>query len=149
MNNPAGVERRITLRLLAYWEKIRGSRLMPHEDDIDPDDIADLWDNCFLVHVTDLKKPDYNYTYLGDAIALAYQGDLLADASEEIVSPHASKLSVCYDQIISTKKPVVDEGVFRNHHNDIVKYRQCLLPLGEGEEVQAIFGGMRYRIFPA
>ena len=39
-------ERRIPLRLLAYWEKLRQGRPMPVERDVVPDDIRDLWTNA-------------------------------------------------------------------------------------------------------
>src|ERR1700761_8086466 len=127
MNHAHGLlERRITLRLLGYWERLRKDRDMPTEQDIDPEDIHDLWDSCFLIHVKDLEKSGYNYTYLGQAIEEAYQGGL-SSADPALVSPHASKLSVCYAQIAQTRKPVVDEGEFVNQRNETVKYRQCLL----------------------
>jgi len=144
------MERRITLRLLAYWEKLRRGRTMPAEDDINPDDLKDLWANCFLVHTADLGKPGYNYTYLGDAIAAAWHAGLHADDVEFVpVSPHAAHLTSACAQVIAIPKPLVDEGEFRNLHNQIVRYRQCLLPLGEGDKVQAIFGGMRFKVLPA
>lgn len=141
-------ERRITLRLLAYWEKIRGDRELPAEVDIRSQDIEDLWDSCFLVRVADLDKPDYNYTYLGKDIVEAYRSGLSAGDPGAMVSPNARKLSAGYNRVIVTAKPLLEEGEFRNLHNDIVKYRQCLLPLGEEGAVTAVFGGMRFKIFP-
>ncbi len=142
------LERRITLRLIAYWEKLRKDNLMPTEDDIDPDDLQDLWDYCFLIHVKDLDKPDYNYTYLGEAIKKAYQGELEGEGGDQVASPNAKELAVSYEKVIRTSAPLLDEGEFINLHNDLVKYRQCLLPLGENGKVDAIFGGMRFKIFP-
>jgi hypothetical protein len=139
-------ERRITLRMLAYWEKMRGARPMPHEDDINPDDIGDLWDNCFLIHVKDLEKKDYQYTYLGEDIKKAFQGGLSTTDTNGMVSPNAVKLADCYNKIIRSCEPIVDEGEFTNNHGDIVKYRQCLMPLGENGKVDAIFGAMRYKV---
>ncbi len=56
---------------------------MPAEQDIDPDDIRDLWDSCFLIRVKDLGKADYNYTYLGEAIIEAYHhGPSTSDPAE-------------------------------------------------------------------
>ncbi len=147
MHETSGVERRITLRLMAYWEKLRKHNAMPTEADIDPDDLQDLWDYCFLIHVKDLSKPDYNYTYLGKEIQHAYQGDLVGDDGSGIASPNASKLASSYAKVIETCSPLLDEGEFINLHNDVVKYRQCLLPLGEGNRVDAIFGGMRFKVF--
>ncbi len=143
------LERRITLRLIAYWEKLRRGNVMPTEDDIDPDYLKDLWDYCFLIHVKDLDKPDYNYTYLGDAIKKAYQGELSSvEEGSMVASPNAKELAVSYEKVIKTCTPLLDEGEFVNMHNDVVKYRQCLLPLGENGKVDAIFGGMRFKIFP-
>jgi len=141
-------ERRITLRLLAYWEKARAGKEMPSEQDIDPEHIQDLWDHCFLIHIKDLQKEGYYYTYLGDQIKKAYQGGLSEADTGGLISPNATKLADCCAEVRMTRKPLVDEGEFTNAHGDQVKYRQCLLPLGEGGEVQAVFGGMRYKIFP-
>ena len=122
---------------------------MPVEDDIDPDDLQDLWDYCFLIHVQDINKADYNYTYLGKAIKEAYQGRIVDDIDENMASPNAHKLVISYSKVIETHAPVVEEGQFLNLHNDVVKYRQCLLPLGENGKVEAIFGGMRFKVFSA
>lgn len=141
-------ERRITVRLIAYWEKLRKQNLMPSEADLDPDDLQDLWDYCFLIRVKDLDKTDYNYTYLGKSILRAYLGDLVYDNNEHtIASPNANSLAASYAKVIETRSPVVEEGEFMNLHNDVVKFRQCLLPLGENGNVDAIFGGMRFKVF--
>lgn len=140
-------ERRITLRLLAYWEKIRGSKPMPREQDIDPDDIQDLWDNCLLIHTKDLGQADYNFTYIGSKIIEAYTGNIAESDHSQLVSVNAGKLAACYRQVVESRKPLTDEGEFINLHGDLIKYRQCLLPLGEGDTVSAIFGGMRYKVF--
>lgn len=121
---------------------------MPSEADIDPDYLQDLWDYCFLVHVKDLDKPDYNYTYLGREIRRAYKGELSEDDEEVIVSPNAASLVPRYKNVIESRAPILDEGEFLNLHNDLVKYRQCLLPIGENGNVDAIFGGMRFKVFP-
>ena len=120
---------------------------MPTEQDIDPDDIPDLWDSCFLIHVKDLDKPDYNYTYLGPKIMEAYEHGLTPDQSDLLFTPNAGKLMVNYTRVIHTFKPLVEEGEFKNLHQETVKYRQCLLPLGENGQVDAILGGMHYKIF--
>ncbi len=50
---------------------------------------------------------------------------------------------------METRKPLIEEGEFTNQHNETVKYRQCLLPLGEGDEVHAIFGVLHIKVSPA
>lgn len=143
-----GFERRINVRLVAYWERIRAGREMPSENDIDPEDLADLWDYCFLIQVRDLAKDDYNYTYLGAAIVEAYRNGLSQDDPGKVVSLNANTLAPNYTRVIDTRRPVMDEGEFLNPHGDTVKFRQCLLPLGHGNTVESIFGGMRFKIFP-
>jgi hypothetical protein len=142
-------ERRVTIRLLSYWEKLRKGRVMPAEGDIDPDHMGDLWDHCFLIHIKDLEKEGYSYSHLGEEIKNAYQGGLSDTYTDGLISPNAARLTDCYMEIIESRKPVIDVGEFRNGRGDLVKYRQCLLPLGSGDKVEAIFGGMRYKIFPA
>jgi hypothetical protein len=140
------IERRLTLRLVTYWEHVRGARLMPHENDIDPDAISDLWPHCFLVQMRDVVKTDYNYTYLGPAIFEAYNGDLIHDHDCPLVSPNASKLELHYAEVVATARPVLEENEFVNLSGQRVLFRQCMLPLGTGDRVESIFGGMRFRI---
>ncbi len=141
-----GIERRITLRLVAYWERVRGNKVMPCEADINPDDIEDLWDDCFLVHAQDLLQPDYNYTYLGTNVAYMYAEGIKNGGIDSLENFNASKLSKGYQKVIDTKKPVLEEGGLTNALGRTVLYRQCLLPLGNGDSVEAILGGIRYKI---
>ena len=142
------MERRITLRLLGYWEKLRGTRAMPSEQEIDPVDLQDLWDCCMMVHVKDVDKQDYQYTYLGQSILEACRaGTHGEEESGSISSLNAGSLIAGCKKVIETAKPLLEEGEFRNMRNELVKYRLCLLPLGDGAGVQAVFGGMRFKVF--
>jgi hypothetical protein len=140
------LERRITLRLVAYWERIRKGKVMPLEAEINPDDIADLWDDCFLVHTKDLVQPDYNYTYLGVNVGAMYAEGMKSNDMEGLDHFNAAQLSRSFQKVIDTKKPVIEEGELTNALGRQVLYRQCLLPIGSDEQVEAILGGIRYRI---
>ena len=37
-------------------------------------------------------------------------------------------------QVLATAKPLLEEGEFHNLRGEVVRYRQCLLPLGEEAE---------------
>ena len=143
------IERRITLRLLAYWEKLREGRAMPSENDVNPEDISDLWDSCFMVQVRDLAQAACKYSYLGTAIIEAYLGDLKDNETNPVFSLDAKKLRRGYNRVIESRRPVLEEGEFHNLRGDLVRYRQCLMPLGQGDKVEAIFGGMRCKLFTA
>ncbi len=140
-------ERRITVRMLSYWERLRGDRPMPAEENIDPDDLDDLWDCCFLIHVKDLDKPDYNYTYLGDDIAHMLNEGILEEEEVYEKTTKISELTKNYRKVVETRKPVLEEGEFLNIAGTTVKFRQCLLPLGEGDNVVAILGAVRFKLF--
>ncbi len=142
INDNSSNERRITVRLLGYWEKKRGGRLMPDVKDIDPADIADLWSYCFIAHSDKIGKPGYNFSYLGKSIQEIY--DEVKDASGQAIFPDVEQLAKGYRQVIDTRKPLIHEGEIGSPPGDIFKFRQVLLPLGEGMAVQAVFGGMRF-----
>lgn len=139
-----GEERRITLRLLSYWERKRKGRAMPCENEINPADIADLWEYCFLVHTRDLHVEGLQFTYLGKAIEEIYRSGLSDDDSRGTIFPHVEELAAGYNEVINEVKPHISEGELINPHGDRLLYRQVLLPLGEAGKVDAIFGGLRF-----
>lgn len=143
----SAAERRITLRMLSYWERLRGQRDMPKEEDIDPDDLQDLWDSCFLLHVQDLGKTDYNYTYLGENIAKVLHEGADLDSQEVYHATQLQALTKNYHQVVLDRKPLLEEGEFQNMAGHTVKFRQCLLPLGHSGKVLAIMGGVRFKVF--
>jgi len=145
-------DRRISNRLLQYWEELRGVHDLPLEDHIDPHDpfhLAEIWENCFLLQIRDIKDDgDFNYTFLGSEIKKAYGLDLDGTEESHLISPHAPKLVEKYKKVIETKMPITDEGEFYNQKGKLVKYRQSLVPFGSDHNtVSAILGGMKYRIF--
>lgn len=137
-------ERRITLRLLAYWERKRGTRAMPLETDFDPADIADLWEYCFIAHTQKIGQPGYSFSYLGRAIADVYHEGSASSGNGAVASPNMDILAAGYKEVVEHAKPLVTEGELTNPHGDLFKYRQVLLPLGENGVVKAVFGGMRF-----
>jgi len=137
-------------RLREYWDKLRGIRDFPHESEINPDDIADIWDSCFLISIDDVtRRVGYRYSYLGEHLVEAF-GDnsdnpevALRLLSTSIV-PNAKKM----DEVIEKKQPVIDDGEFVNRYNMKVRYRTCLVPFGyENGQVSHIFGAMRWRMY--
>ncbi len=141
-------ERRLTARLLVYWNDLGRGALMPKEDDIDPNILGDLWPKCFLIQTFDIKhRQDMNFTYLGQEIIDAYQDGMMSEGQHVLISPQASKLVPSFRQVIEAVTPIVAEGEFLAQSGRMVRYRQCMMPLGEGNEVQAIFGGMSFKAY--
>lgn len=141
-------ERRLGLRLMRYWNEKRGIRAMPEESDIDPEELGADWEYCFLLQSRDVANvQDYNFTYLGQKIMGAYFDKAIDEHNQFMVGPNAYRLSSHFSQVLETHAPVLDEGQFQTVQARTVLYRQVLLPLGaDGSTVEAIFGGMNYKI---
>ncbi len=140
-------ERRLPQRLMLYWEQLKGDRLMPEENDIDPDVLGPDWDYCFVLQTRDLANvTDYNFTYLGKQIIAAHHDGRLDGCADMLVSTNARMLSSRFARVLETKAPVLEEGEFLTTHGRRVFYRQCILPLGnEKDGVLAFFGGMYFK----
>lgn len=141
-------ERRLTARLLAYWQALAHGGLMPVEEEIDPESLGGLWTKCFLIQSFDIRhRQDMNFTYLGQEIIDAYQDGMMSEGQNMLVSPNAGKLALSFRQVMESCAPIVAEGEFLALTGRVVRYRQCLLPLGKGDDVQAIFGGMSFKAY--
>ncbi len=146
--------RRITDKLLSYWNTMKGNRHYPEESDINPDDLGEVWDHCFVVQVEQNPEGEHSFSFshLGPAIRKAYETELNEDFTLIIASPYAERLRHKYEEVIRTLSPVLDEGRCMTRSDltleyRLVKYRQCLLPLGSTDgTVDAILGGMRCKV---
>jgi hypothetical protein len=140
-------EKRISTRLVHYWQALKGIREVPLESDIDPLQLKDIWSDCFLIQVNDIKRGrDYNYTILGENIVKAYGYDLDSEDTPPLVGPVADRLTSKFQEVILTKRPVRDEGQFLNRQNKLIKFRQVLVPFSmDGTNVFSVFGAMRYK----
>jgi hypothetical protein len=141
-------ERRLGLRLLRYWQEKCAGRDMPVESDIDPEVLGVDWEYCFLLQARDVANiADYNFTYLGSKIMRAYFDKSIDEHNQFMVGPNAYRLSTHFARVLETAAPVLDEGAFETLQGRTVLYRQVLLPLGApGKGVEAIFGGMNYKV---
>lgn len=146
-------EKRINEKLQLYWEaKCRG-RKFPLESEIIPEDIADIWDSCFLVTLDDEHthgdSATFKYTYLGQSLIDAYGDDLVnKEVCERLVYPSNGSLMHKFKEVIETKQPVLEESEFTNMNNMLIKFRSVMLPLGRTQdEVGFIIGGMKWKAF--
>ena len=139
---------RITTRLKHYWDIARGDKFFPSEKDIKPSEIQEIWHNCFIVKADNsCKKEDYVYKHLGHNIIKAYGSDLTGLAVHAIANVEASHLADKYELVLARKTFVMHEDELNLPGNEILKYRQILLPLGNnGINITAILGGMSYKI---
>lgn len=141
--------RRITDIIYSAWDEARGGKAFPTSKQMGNKELPLVWNNCFTIKVMDiLTEPHYTYSYIGKNIVEAYGEDLTGIQLETLVSPDAKRLLKQYNKLVEKGEPLVDEGDFVNTRGQTIKYRQCLVPLGDdGMVITDILGGMRYKIF--
>jgi hypothetical protein len=143
--------RRITDVLHQYWDNKRGDRPYPMLSDINPDDLDDVWNSCFVVQLHHIQnKENYCFTYFGEILQRAYTRDLTDVAIKYLVTPHADHLAEQYEKVLKTGEPIIDESSYENRDHITVSYRQCLLPVGLDDDgsIGFILGGIRYKLQP-
>lgn len=142
------IERRITHRLINYWQRIKGDRVLPSETDIDSDDIADMWGDCFIIQLHDMedltRAHAYTYTYLGKALSELYEPP--SDGNDGVLSVlNSERLMGMVSEMQMTKLPIVEHMENFRHQGRVIKYRMCVLPLGEENgRINGLLGGLRF-----
>lgn len=139
---------RIHELLEAYWLRVRGTRALPREADIKPEELGAVWGSCFLVSIR--ANGSFAYHYLGDDLRDAYGDELLGrEITETLLYPHPESLLHTFRKVVAQRQPVTDESQFVNGKGTTVKYRSCVLPLAgaDGEHVSFLLGGMKWKAF--
>ena len=134
-------ERRLTEQLILYWNEKRGERKYPSMKDIQESEIGHIWQDCFFVAVREVaESPEHQYIYIGENIKQMFGGQLASTS----VLPLADTLASQYYMVMQAKKPLIQETQFTNLDDEIIRYRQILLPLGPNDEVvDHVLGGLR------
>ena len=135
--------------LQRYWEELRGSRKFPTENEINPDDLADIWSSCFLISIDDVtRRLGYRYSYLGESLIEAYGDDVSnPEVTMRLVSSSDTPMIHKFDEVLRAQGPVIDESEFVNLRFLNIRYRTCLLPLGISNKVTHIIGCMRWKVY--
>lgn len=138
---------RIHERLIEYWQELRGTKDFPSESDIDPSQIAPIWNACFLVQAD--AAQNYKYSYLGLSLIEAWGDDASSlGIGSHLIDPATASLIHKFKEVVDTKRPVIDEAEFINKKNMRIKYRACMLPLGTApNDVKYILGGMKWKAY--
>jgi hypothetical protein len=139
------IERRISHRLVNYWQQIKGDRLLPLVSDIDYEDIQDMWTDCFLIRINGNSNGlelTTTYDYVGDSLRSLFIEEI--GKPSHLASLPYEKLLRIYQEMCMTNLPVVEDVEEFHHMGYDLKFRQCLLPLGD-KGITSIFGGMRYK----
>ncbi len=119
---------------------------MPEEADIDPEHLGEDWPYCFLLQTRDIEHVEqFNFTYLGEGISKAYDHWGIDQNNLVLIGPNAFYLAPHFKKVAETKMPLIENSHFYAANGTRVLYRQCLLPLGHGKRVDAIFGASLFK----
>lgn len=138
-------ERRLVLRLMAYWDDLRNDRDYPTAAEIDPQAIGDDWPYCCVLALrTPLSQSVF--THVGNELFGNNEppsGDLmLAATPEQTLLRHA----VSYLERMLEKQVPVSLGGEAQLDEGPVLYRSILLPLSDdGRTIDHILGAANFR----
>jgi hypothetical protein len=142
-----GKQQRITEVLQEYWHAKAQAGQIPSDGDINPTDLGDLWQHCFLVQR--LEGGAFQYIHMGEAIIDAYGDDLTGEEiCQKLVGQLHEPLVHDFEEVIERRQPLLKESSFENRKRMDVRYRTVLLPLRRaGTEVEYILGGMKWKAY--
>jgi hypothetical protein len=141
-------QQRITETLAEYWQAKRNNGRLPDEKDIDPSDLENIWDACFLVRYEEDDK--FRYLFMGDDIIEALGDDLTGkEVCHKLVGELHDPLVEKFLPVLDADEPVYDESIFMNKKQMEIRYRMCMVPLlGEqASRANYILGGMKWKAY--
>jgi hypothetical protein len=143
---PQGMERRLVLRLLTYWRAICAERDYPSFAEIEPDDMPDMWHNCFVLEVIGHEE---------DPIFRAAGGEIISYTPGSLIGTPISAWTpdTLIGVAVSHTRDVLRKGVPMSHGDEFLKvdgtkvlYRSILLPMSDdGETISGLLGAANCR----
>lgn len=145
-------EKRLTSRLIKYWELTKKEDPLPAFSRFNTTSIDDIWQNCMALEVLPSASREKVYTYMhcGDNISEAIGKNLTG----ETLTTHmkffpGAKIIKRIDEVANFQapSPLLDDGQFVSGKGKIIKYRACLLAFLAGERISHIVVGVSWREF--
>lgn len=144
-------ERRLVNQLIDYWRDLKGEEALPKESYIDPKNVQDIWDDCFLLQVDQrVHGRGLHYSYLGSGISKVLKGENSLDqqAYDKLSCTKSSDIGKRVLKVIDNYEPLIDEGEFVSQEGITVKYRRCFVPLAkDNDDLGYVLGGIRWKAF--
>jgi hypothetical protein len=139
-------ERRLVLRLLGYWQQLRGTRSYPSLTEIDPAIIAADWPDCVLIQRRDPATLS-TYRHVGHRLLppdwASQEGQPISDTPKgTLLQPATAFMSM----VLAKEVPISIGGQYDTIGKGPVLYRAILMPLSsDGRTIDGLFGGTNCR----
>jgi len=146
---PQGMERRMVLRLLSQWRDWCGDDQYPSFASVDPMQIAEIWDYCFVLDIVGHEDNPVVRT-----VGAELQNDLpesvrdiaLSDVPTPSLIEHAASY---YQEILARGVPISRGGEFVKYDGMKVLYRSIIMPMSDdGVTVSGLLGAASCREVP-
>ena len=146
-NNVVPRERRLNMRLMAFWWDKRADRRFPSVEDFDPRELSDVWTHCFTLHPQDPFEQSV-FRYVGDSIAAGSGingAEITVDKlGENSLLDHATRN---VSEVLTQQVPVIRSGEFVNEEGETAMFRSILLPLSQDQAtINCVVGGARCKV---
>ncbi|MEQ8345197.1 MAG: PAS domain-containing protein [Sneathiellaceae bacterium] len=130
-------------RGLAYWDRVRGGRVMPSRRDIRPREILALLPHVFLADV--LTEPlRFRMRLAGTEVVNRFGEELTGRMLEEIdLGDRAMPILASYVATVAERAPQLTMEEYLRRDGRLMHYRRLLCPLSTDERrVDMLFGVM-------
>jgi hypothetical protein len=138
-------ERRLVVRILEIWERLRGARPFPRESDVLSADLGPDWANCFLIAMRS-GTGQWSFRHVGgDLLIQGWDGAIggaVADCPENTLLGHACAYMT---DVLDRRVPISIGGDYRVEDTRIM-FRSIMLPLSDdGMRVDSVLGAANCR----
>lgn len=145
-------EKRLTTRLITYWEQTKGSLDFPAFAQLNPAALEGVWDNCLALKTQPsvADKRSYTYVHCGETITQAIGKNMVGQTlSTNMRFFPGAKIIKRIDEVVAqaSPTPLLDDGQFVNDNGKVIKYRACLLAFGANGAVSHVVIGVSWRAF--
>jgi hypothetical protein len=142
-------ERRLSLRLLDYWNDLRGDKRYPSPDDIHFESVPELAEFGFTMSIGDggtAPKIHYLGTALKDHINMFREGEIVGETDNKPLSLALNDAIRRYADVTEREGPVGFESDSFNTPGAQFAYRAIILPFSRsGDRIDFILGAIRYK----
>lgn len=142
----AGAERRMTRRLIKYWDMLRGRRAYPSLTEFDVEAVPGFADNAFVLDLTRSVELPF-FRYIGRDLARECPVPLIGRNLSEAPRPSlVAQVADHYLKVIVNRMPLEFEGTLADGFLIPLAYRGTMLPLSiDRISVDALVGAISWK----